>query len=197
MTKTRGFTLLEMLVAIAIFAIVGAIAYTGLDRAMAIRAQLKTVRTRWEARGLAQYRLADDLSQVRARPVRNGAGLLLPAFMVRKVGRAIRLSFTTGGPPPFGAAPRSNLRRVEYTIKHGNLVWRRWAVLDRAPGERRAQEVLIHGVRRFHVAMLTARGLYVRTWPTAGPPAAEPNVVKVVVELKNGRHLRWLFAVGR
>lgn len=197
MNGARGFTLLEMLVAIAIFAIVGAIAYTGLDHAMEIRAQLKAVRGRWEARGLAYYRLANDLSQARGRPVRDGAGTLVPAFIVRHMGHGVRLNFTTGGPAPFTSAPRSDLRRVDYTIEHGALIWRRWAVLDRAPGEHRAKEVLLRGVRRLRVDLLTPTGLYVRSWPVAGQPAAEPSLVKVIVTLKGGRHLRWLFAVGR
>ena len=197
MTISRGFTLLEMLVALAIFAIVGAIAYTGLDRAIAIRSHLKTVRTRWEARGLAYYRMANDLSQVRGRPVRDGAGTLVPAFIVRRLGRRVQLSFTTAGAAPFSSGPKSNLRRVEYTVEHGKWIWRRWAVLDRAPNEHRAREVLLAGVRSFRVDLMTANGLYVRTWPLVGQPAADPRIVKVVVELKNGRHLRWLFAVGR
>ena len=197
MTRNGGFTLLEMLVAIAIFAIVGAIAYTGLDRAMAIRTQLKSVRVRWQARGLAYYRLANDLAQARGRPVRDGAGTLVPAFIVRRMGRGVRLNFTTGGTPPFGSGPASDLRRVDYTVMHGQLIWRRWAVLDRAPGERRAKEVLVRGVRRFRVRLLASNGLYVRSWPLAGQPAAGPTAVKVVLTLKDGRHIRWLFAVGR
>jgi len=197
MTDDRGFTLLEMLVAIAIFAIVGAIAYTGLDRAMEIRTQLKVVRVRWEERGLCYYRLARDLAQARGRPVRDGAGTLVPAFMVRRTGREVRLNFTTSGTPPLSPSPLSNLRRVDYTVMHGQLVWQRWDVLDRAPGEHRAREVLMNGVRSFRVKLLAQNGLYVRTWPLAGQPAADPAVVKVVVTLKGGRHIRWLFAVGR
>ncbi len=197
MTRMRGFTLLEMLVAIAIFAVVGAIAYTGLDRAMAIRGQLKVVRARWQARSLAYYRLAEDLSQARGRPVRDGAGTLVPAFVVRRMGRGVRLNFTTGGTPPFRSGPASNLRRVDYTVMHGRLIWRRWAVLDRAPGEHRAQEVLMRGVRRLRVRLLASSGLSARTWPLAGQPAADPRAVKMTLTLKNGRHIRWLLPVGR
>ncbi len=197
MMRSKGFTLLEMLVAIAIFAVVGAIAYTGLDRAMAIRAHLKAVRVRWQERELAYYRLAEDLSQARGRPVRDGAGTLVPAFVVRRMGRGVRLNFTTGGTPPFRSRPASDLRRVDYTVMHGRLIWRRWAVLDRAPGEHRAHEVLMRGVRRLQVRLLASNGLYVRTWPLAGQPAADPNAVKVTLTLKDGRHIRWLFPVGR
>ncbi len=198
MTDTRGFTLLEMLVAVAIFAIVGALAYTGLSRALAIRAQLKTVRTRWEDRALVYERLSEDLSQARPRPVRDGAGTLVPAFMVRRMGRGVRLNFTTGGPAPVGAGrPLSDLRRVDYTVEHGRLLWRRWAVLDRAPGEHRAREVLLRGVRAFRVSLLAANGTMVRVWPLAGQPTALPAMVQIVLRLKHHRTVRWLFAVGR
>ncbi len=197
MRRPCGFTLLEMLVAIAIFAIVGAIAYTGLDRALAIRAQLHSVRLRWQARGLAYYRLANDLAQARARPVRDGAGTLLPAFVVRRMGRGLRLNFTTGGTPSFQSRPASNLRRVDYTVMRGQLIWRRWAVLDRAPGERRVKEVLMRGVRTWQIRLLASNGLSIRSWPLAGQPAADPSAVKVVLTLQDGRHLRWFFPVGR
>ncbi|HUW98594.1 MAG TPA: type II secretion system minor pseudopilin GspJ [Acidiferrobacter sp.] len=197
MTDDHGFTLLEMVVAMAIFAVVGAVSYAGLDRAMTIRTHLQAVQTRWEAYGLAYDRLADDLSQVRARSVRDGAGALVPAFIVRRMGHRTEWSFTMGGARPWSVRPRSHLRRVSYTVVDGNWVWRRWAVLDRVPGERRAQQVLLHGVRRVRVEPLAANGRYVRTWPLVGQPMVQPRLVKVVVTLADGHHLRWLFAVGR
>ena len=197
MIRSRGLTLLEMVVAIAIFAIAGAIAYTGLDRAMAIHARLEGAGRRWQARGLAYYRLADDLAQARDRPVRDGSGVLVPAFVVRRGGRGVRLSFTTGGTPALRAGPASDLRRVAYMVRHGRLIWRRWAVLDRVPGTRRAEEVVMRGVRNWRVRLLAPDGRYVRTWPPAGTPAADPPAVKVVLTMKGGRRIRWLLPVGR
>ncbi|MDA8390467.1 MAG: prepilin-type N-terminal cleavage/methylation domain-containing protein [Gammaproteobacteria bacterium] len=193
----RGLTLIEMLVAIAIFAVVGAIAYTGLDRAIAIRGHLRTVRDTWEARALAYYRLRTDLAQARPRTVRDSLGGLVPGFVIRRSARETVLSFTTGGPAPFGRARASDLRRVDYVVARGRLMWRRWRALDRAPGTKRATLVLMRHIRHVQLRVLSPQGRYVRSWPLAGQPAQMPLTVRVVIVLDNGRHLRWLLPVGR
>ncbi|WP_298136442.1 type II secretion system protein GspJ [Acidiferrobacter sp.] len=197
MSRASGFTVLEMAVAIAIFAVAGAMAYAGLDRAIAIQARLAAVRRRWQGREVAYYRLADGLAQARDRAVRNGAGALVPPFVIRRAGAGTRLDFTTADRPGWGPGPVSGLSRVGYEDRRGRLLWRRWAVPDRVPGRRQVKEVLMRGVQRFEARVLAPTGLYVRTWPPAGGPALVPAVVKVVLTLDDGRHIRWLFSVGR
>ncbi len=195
--RAKGFTLIEMLVAIAIFALVGAIAYTGLDRAIAIRRHLGVVRASWEARELAYYRLRTDLAQARPRPVRDSLGAFEPAFVIRRSATATTLVFTAGGPAPFGKTRASNLRRIAYKVTGGRLEWRRWQTLDRAPGTHRATLVLLDHIRRVHLRVLTTDGRYVRSWPLPGQPTQMPRLVRMTIRLDNGHHLRWVFPVGR
>lgn len=195
--RAAGFTLLEMLVAMAIFALVGAMAYTGLDRAIAIRTQLKTVRTTWEARALAWYRLRADLSAVRPRPVRDGMGTLVPALVIYHPTHRTRVSFTIGGLAPLEERGRSDLRRVSYTVKNGQLLWRRWDALDRAPDDRRVTVVLLRHVTHWRVRVLASNGRLVRDWPMAGQLALLPTLMTVTIQLANGHRLRWLFPVAR
>ncbi len=193
----KGFTLIEMLVAIAIFAVVSAIAYTGLDRAMAIRARLQTVRHAWEARALAYYRLRTDLAQVRPQTVRDSLGGLVPAFVIRRTARETIMSFTAGGPAPFGRAHASDLRRVAYVVTGGQLEWRRWQALNRAPGTRRVTLVLMRHIRHVRLQVLSPDGRFVRSWPLAGQPAQLPLTVRLVMRLDDGRRIRWLLPVAR
>ncbi|HEX9626841.1 MAG TPA: type II secretion system minor pseudopilin GspJ [Acidiferrobacterales bacterium] len=190
--RTRGFTLLEVLIAIAIFAIVSAMAYAALNQVLIARDRLEAEREFWRALSMTFLRLEDDLSQVRNRGVRtiSGFGDNDPAMQVRATDtRALgepTLTLTRGGvflvddylpknedddARETRRPPRSDLQRVAYRLNDGKL-WRiTWPQLDPAPQTEPVETELLGDVEDFKIAVFDpADGRRRDSWPP-GPPA--------------------------
>ncbi|MCU0806914.1 MAG: type II secretion system minor pseudopilin GspJ [Candidatus Contendobacter sp.] len=130
---TRGFTLLELLVALAVFSIMAVAAYGGLRNVLYTRAAVEEQNRRLAAVQLAVYRLEQDIEQAVPRGIRDEYGEPQGALL----GGALaddRLTLTrTGWDNPLGQ-PRANLQRVAYRLRDGRL-WRLATVLAGArPG---------------------------------------------------------------
>jgi general secretion pathway protein J len=137
----RGFTLVELLLALGISALVAALAYAGISSAIGVSAGMQA-----EVRRLADLQRAlniieEDLAQVRPRAIVNGYGSDEAAFRGGRY-QDVLLEFTRGGVGNPQGLARSELQRVRYVLDAGRL-WRQWwTVLDRAD-ENRAPEAVV------------------------------------------------------
>ena len=196
MMRGQGFTFIELLVALAIFAVLSLLAYGGLasvldgsDLAGARAARLGELQR-------AVTRLADDLAQVSTRPVRDAFGDPLPALASADA----TLELTHGGwRNPTGQA-RSTLQRVGYAIDDGVLVRRVWPVLDRAPDSLPLEQRLLTGTGDFALRFLAERG---GRWESAWPPAGSavdnaglPLAVEVTLEVDGFDRISRLVITG-
>ncbi|MGH8042685.1 MAG: type II secretion system minor pseudopilin GspJ [Rudaea sp.] len=124
----RGFSLIELLVALAVFSIMAALAYGGLNSIARTRGDLAAQEARFGNLIRAVGMLDRDLRGAVARPVRGAAGQTLPAL----IGSSNHLELTRLGFANPQAEPRSNLERVFYALPGNELERGRYAVLDRA-----------------------------------------------------------------
>jgi len=192
-----GFTLLEVLVATSLFAILSTLAYGGLQRVRADSHDLTLREQRITQLQLAHTRLQADLSQARPRPVRDRLGSPLAAFSGRRDG-ARRLSLTTPGRHKLLLGPgASRLTRVDYLYQGGRLYRVQWPVLDRAHATTARRTLLLDGI---HHLDLRFRG---RVWHDLWPLAANdsdaavlPQAVELVLEMDDGLRYRWLLLVN-
>jgi general secretion pathway protein J len=166
-----GFTLLELLVAIGVFALFSTMAYGGLMQILESRDRVDAERTYWTGLARAFLRIEDDLLHARERTVRSVSGTPLPALVGQPTDtRAVAdppLEFTRGGVLTLNEGARSDLQRVAYKFEDGKL-WRlTWPVLDRAPTTKPHEALLLEDVEDFQARFFAGV-------PTAGAPAAAP-----------------------
>jgi len=204
--RTRGFTLLEMLVAIAIFALMSAMAYGSLSQVLRSRDRVTAERVFWTGLALGFARMQDDLSQARPRPVRDIDGTPLAAFIVHPTDtRALAapsLEFTRGGGLVMGNAVRSDLERVAYEL-HDGVLWRlSWPVLDRAPDTKPVESPVLHDVTDFRVRAFATDGQWTDLWPSvpvtsasAVPPAQLPRGIEVTLAIRHRGEFKRLFLI--
>lgn len=169
--RPLGFTLLELLVAIAILSLVAVGSYQMLFDTIATRDQAML-----RERGLrdlqrAQMLLQRDLLQVVQRPIRDEFGDLQPAFLIP---RENSLEFTRlGWRNPLQQA-RSDLVRVRYQVSNGRLLREHWPVLDRVRDSTPVQIVLLEKVSDFHVRARSG-GNWAPAWPPLGDGQRRPD----------------------
>lgn len=198
MAGARGFTLLELLVAVALLAVIGAMAYGGLDSVMAsrtgIEARLAAIAELQRAVGL----LERDLAMAAPRAIRDGFGGKESAMMSRPVaGR--RLSLTRGGPRQPPGVERSSLQRVDYGLVGRTLVRSHWRQLDRTPGAAPLTTELLEGVEGLNFRFLDQRGDWHGDWPPAGEEGTSerlPAAVEVRLQHERWGGLRRVVAVA-
>ena len=209
--KSGGFTLLELLISLTIFALVAAMAYSGLNNVLIARDQ-----TQLKSQQLAQLQTAiqlmsRDIEQSIDRGVRDefGTDTPIPALKGNQFGDYL-LEFTrTGWVNPMNL-PRSNLLRVAYTLKDKKLIRSIWYVLDRAQDSARYDSVLLDGIKNLEFFYMDEKKEWQRSWPpdttlSGGssstqanqPPPSLPHAVRVEVDTEAfGKVERWFHMPG-
>lgn len=154
----RGFTLLEIIIALAIFAVVMVLVSGGLSMVVRAEEQIHVRERRLAELQFAMLIIAHDLEQIVNRPVRNGSGELENALIVNTGGNR-QLVFTRGGViNPGMMYPRSTLQRVAYGVTDKQLIRYNWAVLDRVEDSQPTSRPILTNVTRFSVDRLNERG---------------------------------------
>lgn len=197
----RGFTLLEVLVAVGLFAIFSVIAYGGLLRILDSRERIEQERALWRAMALTFLQMEDDLAQARVRSVRDAYGQGLPAFHGQPTDtRALAepsLELTRGGVAVFGDGPHADLHRIGYRLKDNTLVRLVWPALDRAPMTEPREYPLLEGVAWFEARFYAPQRGWVDRWPADDKPGALPDAVEVTIEMAGRGRFQRVLLVGR
>jgi general secretion pathway protein J len=160
--SSQGFTLIEVIIAIAIFAIIATMVIGGL-KAVLTANQITSV----DADQLAQLQLAmlimeRDVEQMTDRPITDQNGQV----QVAVIASPQYLEFTHGGySNPFGLQNRSTLQRVAYTIQNGQLIRTTWPELDRAPTTQAINHVLLSNITSIQFQMMDNNQQFYDSWP--------------------------------
>jgi len=200
-SRQHGFTLLEVLVAIAIFAFVGVMAlsgYTQLQKQTEYQ-QLRLERIREIQR--AVQTLAQDFTQLEPRAIREPLGdQRLPALMAGE-GIEYKVEFTRAGWSNNAGLPRPTLQRVAYRLDQDGL-WRDyWRVLDRTQASEPVRYKLLTGVRAVSFRFLAPSQEWVDLWPQPGGNPVEqqrlrPAAVEVTLDLEDWGQIRRVIEVA-
>lgn len=189
--KHCGFTLLELLVALAIFAVIAVMAYSGLNVTLSAYSQADAYATQLAHLQVTFSRLGRDIQQFTNRPIRNEYGDMVPAMQ----GTESTIAFTCAGWRNPAQQPRASLQRVAYYMEE-QVLWRAyWHVLDRTQNSQVLRVALLENVEAFNLRFLGQDLQWYETWPLS--PSIQTNLVAVEVTLSitNWGSLRWLLEV--
>lgn len=198
-TRATGFTLLELVVVIAIFAVFSVMAYGGLNSVLKTRVEIERAQDRLAAMQRTYMRLRDDIQQIAARPARDGFGDLQPA--VRGLESPQVLEFTRGGWRNPASVARSTLERVSYRVEDGELIRASFRVLDQSQDSKPQNAVLLEQVEDLRLRYLDEQREWRTRWPpesadTSAAQQAPPRAVEVTLETRDLGELVFLFRIG-
>ncbi|WP_232059094.1 type II secretion system minor pseudopilin GspJ [Kineobactrum salinum] len=208
----QGFTLVEVLIALAITAFVAVVSYNGLSTVITGVGSTRAVAEQtWEL-NRALMILGRDLRHFSPRPVRDEFGETEPALTGGRAARFM-LSFTRAGWHNPLEHPRSNLQRVNY-LWEDDALWREsYPVLDRAGDTGGRRVLLLDGITGVRLLFLDnvdslrpgSRGTAIdsRNWPEnwipdssqPGLELAPPSALEVVLEIEGMGEVRSLYAL--
>lgn len=189
---TRGFTLVEALVAIAILGLVALLAWRATAAMADNEARLAAESARWRELDAVLARLEADLRAAMPRRSRNGAATEA-AFSLEPqepAGDAL-LIFTRAGPDAVDEAG-SGGQRVGYRLRGAHVEALFWPGIDNPARTLPTAYPLTGGIRRFHVMTLGGGDTWSDRWPQTGDSDL-PRGVRLTLELDDGTRIeRWL-----
>jgi len=178
--SAAGFTLLEVVVAVSIFAVIGVIAFTGLGKLTRDGQVLADANNRLAELQFAVVYFDRDWAQVSPRGIRNQYGDDEANIVIADDS----ITFTHNGWSNLLGQQRSNLQRVQYLVDDDRLLRRYWRSLDQGIGEKPVEVVLLDRVESMEVAFRDALGNTLRSWPADGSSSAgRPILLALKLEL--------------
>lgn len=204
MKRTRGFTLLELLVASAIFAVVATLAYGGLIAVMQQYDGTRAVQQRLQEIRRTVTLLERDLFQLANRPVREAyQGESQPALR-GGVNELLPIEFTRNGWRNPANLPRATLQRVAWQLDGDTLSRLHWQMLDPAQDSQPVRLEVLDRVERFAVRFLDDAGQWHEQWPPVDiqldggeRQAPMPVALEFVIELEDVGRIRRLVEMPR
>ena len=161
-TKTLGFTLVEILVALLVFAVVGLLSTRLLSQSIDNQNNLQDRGQRLAEIHRAMRVLQRDIVQLSRRKIRDAQGEELPALIVSDQG-AIEFS-RVGWRNPL-RQPRSEVQRVGYRWQDEKIIRGYWLTLDRSYDAEPAYQTLLENVEAIEFFAVDQLGNEHKQWP--------------------------------
>ena len=191
MARRTGFTLIELMIALAILGLVAVFGYRALASLTDSEAQLSAEAQHWKELDALFARLEADMREALPRDVRTGGGTE-PAWLgdVDDSGNA-QLRFSRAG-PEFSPEPGSAGQRIGYRLHDGAIEVLYWPRLDQPATVTPQAYSLAGGITAFRVGYLDSVGAWRARWPALGESPV-PRALRVSIALANGDQIeRWL-----
>ncbi len=192
MKRSTGFTLVELLVAVFITAILFALGYGAINQAVQNRTGLGQAQDRVLAVQKAMRSFVQDFSQVVPRPVRQPLGEgYLPALQSGSASDLV--AFTRGGWTNPAGVQRAALQRVRYRFEKGELRREYWSVLDATLDPAPRSQVLLDQVKSVRFRFMDSTRNWLDRWPANETSSvapmrelrARPIAVEITLELED------------
>lgn len=190
-SRAQGFTLVELLVALAIFALMSAFAYRGLGALLDSREALAKESRKWRDVALFVGRIERDLDAALNRRAGNPSGSSsAPVSSAVDAGEVQHpgLALTRSGAALYDnalAAPQ----RIAYRFVDGRVQRLAWPAVDAAPRSEPTTVDLLANVKALGFRFLDPRGEWRTTWGLPNSADAMPAAVEMTLELASGERI--------
>jgi general secretion pathway protein J len=188
--RSRGFTLVELLVALAIFAIISAFAYRSLTVMLEGRERLQAESRKWRDIAMFVGRVERDLRAVVNRPATGASGAALApvsssvplaaqaanGLAVTRLGNALQENVL--------AAPQ----RIAYVQRENRVERLAWTAVDAAPRDEPQPVTVLRNVRSLEFRFLSKND-WRTSWGLPGSPERIPAAVEIAFTLESGERI--------
>ncbi len=199
--RWRGFTLIEVLVALAVFGVMSLLAYTTLGSTLSNADYLTERMERLQSVQRTVRYLSSDLIQAAPRPVRSDLGDSFVPAVYSTLSSDFALELTHGGWGNPAGLPRSTFQRVAYRIEEEQLLRYHWGVLDRTYSNEPIVTVLLEDVESLFFRFYDATGEASEVWPPelqqgGGTLRLRPRAVEIVLTLPDQGEITRLLEIA-
>lgn len=183
----RAFTLIEVLVAMAVFGVLSALAYMTLGQTLSNSDMLTERMNRLQAIQRTMSYLSTELMQTAPRSIRADLGEYQPA-LISDFGAEFALQLTHNGWPNSAGVQRSTQQRTAYRIEDDELIRYHWNVLDRTVNNVPVATVLLDNIESLTFRFLQPNGEWTEQWPPTGAQSSAstnllPRAVTIILVL--------------
>lgn len=199
--RQGGFTLIEVLVAVVILAVMGMMAYRGVTEARVAVGNAESHLDRLREVQRAMQLVVTDFRTLTRRPVREPIGDGFRASLLRDPNGIVLVELSRAGWPNGAGTPRGTDQRVLYQLDQGKLVRQHWTVMDATLATQPVKRELLKDVERVEIRYLTTGREWIAEWPQFNSTRdqdlyARPLAVEITVVLSDWGEIRRVVEVA-
>jgi len=196
----KGFTLIEVIIAMSIFAIVSILAYSGLHSVISSKTHTEGSLDRLQELQMSMLTLAGDMQHLSARNGHDALGGTLLKLTTQDSDYIV--SFTRNGWRNPAEQARSTLQRVAYRLDEDKLIRMYWTHVDRADDELVVERTLMTNIESLELRFLNDKNEWKTDWPSADNLAASdpiglPSAVEITLNMHDWGKIIRLIKVAR
>ncbi|MBX9599026.1 MAG: type II secretion system minor pseudopilin GspJ [Burkholderiales bacterium] len=194
-----GFTLIELMVAVIIFAFISVVSYRIITSLVTTKEVAGAAQTKWGDLSLLMSNFGGSWNRVIPLVARDQDGNILPAVLGSPKLKGMydsQLELTLSGfvgDQVYGTSPP---KRVGYRFYNGSLYLVTWPALNRVLSTQPVIDLLIGNVQLFEVVYLYPDNQWRDSWPpVGGDPTVLPTGIKFTFQLKTGEKIERSWAL--
>lgn len=177
--SARGFTLLELLIAVSVFAVLSIMSYSALSSAVRQKQQGQEQANRLKGLQMGLLVMERDLQQALDRPTQVGT-TLEPAF--EYIPLEARMALTRSGwSNPLGQ-PRGEIQRVAYRYEKGKLYRDTWFHVDRLQDDQPQEAVLLDELDDWQIRFMNQDHKWQEAWPPRNAKGQATDALPLAVQ---------------
>lgn len=197
MKKNSGFTLIELMIAIMIFAIISIISYRIISSLLITKQVVTDAQNKWGNLAHSINRISNAINSAIPLVIRDSQGTIVPATLgKKKLSQQFdaQLELTISGrigDTIYGTSPP---KRIGFRFINGTLYQISWPTLNRVITTTPRVDILLNNISSFTVNYLYPDKQWRDMWPLDTPSfVLLPNGIKISIKMDSGEDIERLW----